>query len=643
MPPDTEAAADPVAELRALRRAGLRTAVPRVRALLRRVPDALGLESAGTLLNGAAAREQLASSGELTPQRIAVLGSSTLDTLPPLLTAASVREGLLPETRLAGFNQWRFEILSGAPALKDLEPRITALLLDDTAVFEEVADPLDPAETEARCAAFPEVLAQWVRAAQDVLGGLTVLSTLPLAPLRRDRVVDYAGKARLEAAWHRMNAEILALAGVLPSTVVLSHEALAARAGPVFGPGRMRHIAGHVHSPEYLAAYADELVRVARADLGRAAKCLVLDLDNTLWGGVVGDDGVAGLRLGGAYPGSAHRELQELAKDFMRQGVMLAVASKNDESIAHEAVATHPDMVLGADSFVAFHAHWGPKPDSVRQLTDDLNIGADALVFVDDSPVERGLMRRELPAVATVELPRDPAGYAAHLAARGDFTVLRLTEEDRGRTGLYRARSGRARLSRTSTDLESYLRALESRLLVEPAGPLNTPRIVQLFGKTNQFNLTGVRYGEQDLARRIADGTCACFGVRLTDRFGDNGLIAALVLAEEPDGAWSIENLVLSCRVFARRVEETVVGLVLRAARRHGAPAVTARFVPSAKNTAFAGFYPALGFAPTDAESAGEDSGATRYRRPLTELPDLPGSLGGTDEAEGVFHVRHVR
>ncbi|MER5435290.1 HAD-IIIC family phosphatase [Streptomyces sp. NPDC002588] len=627
-------AADPLKELRSLKRAGLRTAVPRVRALLRGIPDALGLESAGALLSGAGAREQLGASGLLVQQRIAVLGSSTLDTLAPLLTAVLVREGLLPETRLAGYNQWRFEVLSGAPALKDLEPQIVALLLDDTAVFEEVTDPLDITQIEERCAAFPATLAQWVRSSREVLGGLTVLTTVPLAPLRRDRIVDYAAKARLEAAWHRMNAGILALAEESPSTVVLSHEAPAARAGSVFGGPRMRHIAAHVFSPEFLAEYAQELARVARAEMGRAAKCLVLDLDNTLWGGVVGDDGVGALRLGGAYPGSAHQELQALARDFMRQGVMLAVASKNDEATAREAVATHPEMVLGPDAFVAFHAHWGPKPDSVRQLTADLNIGADALVFVDDNPVERGLMREAQPAVATVELPRDPAEYAAHLAARGDFNLLRLTEEDRGRTDLYRARARRAVLAESSTDLESYLAALEPRLSVEPAGPLNTARISQLFGKTNQFNLTGIRYAEAEVARRLADGSGRFLGARLTDRFGDNGLIAALALGTEADGSWTIENFVLSCRVFSRRVEDTLVGLVLRAAREHGAPAVTARFSRTAKNTAFAGFYAAQGFAVV-----GEDSGATLHRHSLTDLPGLPRYMSVTDE-EGVFDVR---
>ncbi len=421
--------------------------------------------------------------------------------------------------------------------------------------------------------------------------------------------------------------------------MVLSHESLAQRAGgPVFGGGRMRHLAAHVHSPEYLLALAEELSRVARADLGRAAKCLVLDLDNTLWGGVLGDDGVGGLKLGGAYPGSAHRELQRLARDYQAQGVLLAVASKNDEDRAREAIATHPEMVLGPESFVAVHAHWEPKPGSVRKLAGDLNLGVDAMVFVDDSKVERGLMRSELPQVATVELPPDPADYAAHLAARGDFLTLRLTEEDRGRTELYRARAARAEAAESATDLTSYLAALDSELTVEPAGPLNTGRIVQLFGKTNQFNLTGLRYGEEELARRAADGSGAFFGARLTDKFGDNGLIAALALAERPDGAWAVENYVLSCRVFARGVEDALLALVLRAARAAGAPAVTGRFVPSPKNTRFAGFYAGQGFAP-DGE-AEPDTGATAWRRPLTDpLPGVPAWIRVPDD-KGAFHVR---
>lgn len=626
----------PLKQLRALKRQGLAGRAREVRALLGQVEDVLDLEAAGSVLGNRVQREQLAEGGEFAPQRIALLGSSTMDSLPHLLTAALVRDGILPEIGMAGFNQWRFQILAGAPELRDLAPRIVACLLDDSAVFEGVADELDIAEIEARCAAFPGELAQWARASRDTLGGLTVLCTVPLSPLRRDRVIDYRNKARLEAAWHRMNAAILDLAAGQPATAVLTHEGIAEHAGTTFGTERMRHVAAHVYAPEFLRAYAEELARVARADLGRAGKCLVLDLDNTLWGGVVGDDGVGALRLGGAYPGSAHLELQALARDLMKQGVMLSVASKNDDDIAREAVSTHPEMLLDASCFVGFHANWNPKPDNVRELAAELNIGLDAMVFVDDNPVERGLMRELLPQVTTVELPPDPAGYAARVAARGDFNLLKVTEEDRDRTRMYQARAQRAELESTAGSLEDYLGELDSRLTVEPAGPLNTARIVQLFGKTNQFNLTGIRYSEEEVARRGAEGTGAFFAARLTDRFGDNGLIAALALGEGDDGAWTIHNFVLSCRVFSRNVEDAIVGLVLRSARAHGARAVTADFTRTAKNAKFADFYRGLGFAPA---SAADDSPTASFRHDLTAIPELPRWIG-VSEDEGAFRVR---
>ncbi|MDG6109122.1 HAD-IIIC family phosphatase [Dactylosporangium aurantiacum] len=629
-----------VAQLRALKRTGgLGAAAAELRQVLAGLTDPLDLEAAGGLLSGVRAHAQLAAEGGFVPQRVALLGNSTLDALPNLLTATLVRDGLLPQVRLAGFDQWRLEILTGAPNLADLEPRVTACLLDDNAVFERVTDPLDPAQVERGCAAFPADLAAWAAACRQALGGLVVLATVPLSGLRRDRYRDYATRARVEAAWERMNAAILDL-GTEQGTVVLSAAAIAARfgtaatggvPGSIFGAERMRHVAGQTFSTAFLAGYAEELARVARADLGRSAKCLVLDLDNTLWGGVVGDDGPGGIKLGGAYPGSAHRELQDLAHDLMRQGVLLTVASKNDDATAREAIDTHPEMVLRGDAFVAFAADWNPKPGNVTAMAQQLNIGSDAMVFLDDNPAERDLMRRAAPQVTTVEVGADPAGYATLLAARGDFALLRVTEEDRGRTAMYRADAQRAELSRTAVDLEQYLVDLGSKLSVERLAPLNAARITQLFGKTNQFNLTGRRYGDDEVRRREHERTAAYFGARLADRFGDHGLIAAVALARSDDGAWEIENMVLSCRVFSRNVEDALVGLILRAALAAGAPAVRGGFVASPKNGKFAGFYPGLGFAPVGGAPG-------RYQHDLRELPTLPRWIQITPDEE-VFHV----
>jgi len=633
----------PLSALRALVRAnagpdGARLAGPALleaQAALRQCADPLDLEAAGALLH----RAGVAPTADLRPERVAVLGSSTLDALPNLLTAVLVRDGIAPSIRAAGFNQWRLEIMGGAPTLGGFEPGLVVCLLDDTAVFERVADPLELGEVETACAAFPVELRRWADACERVLGGLVVLSTIPLSPARRARVISLAGRARLEAAWLRMNAAICDLAGD-GRTVVLSQPADRQPDGrqpgapaAVFASDRMRHVAGHAYTPEYLRGYAEQVATVVRARFGLARKCLVLDLDNTLWGGVVGDEGVAALRLGGAYPGCAHQELQALARDLAAQGVVLAVASKNDDALAREAIATHPEMVLAADSFAAVRANWDPKPGNVAALAAELNLGVDALVFVDDNPAERGLMRHSLPQVRTHELPPDPAAYAASLAAADYFTLLEVTDADRDRGRMYQANSRRAELARTAATVEEYLLELGCELTVGSVGSLEAARAAQLFAKTNQFNLTGVRYPRGEI-EAPAPGR-RFFVARLTDRFGDNGVIAALAVdraaaggpATGPGARWSIDNMVLSCRVFARNVEQAIVGQLLRAAAGAGASAVTAAYAPSARNGAFAEFYPALGFVPDPETEAGPVAGAgapRRFRHDLATLPDLP-------------------
>ncbi|WP_326552096.1 HAD-IIIC family phosphatase [Micromonospora sp. NBC_01813] len=631
----------PLTELRTLIRSGAAGDVEQLRRVLGQLADPLDVEAAGTLLRTGRAAAQLRAG--LTATRIAVLGSATLDPLPALLTAAAAADGIAAEIRTAGFDQWRLEIAAGAPGLADLRPRITALVLDDSAVLAGLTDPVDVDEIAASCAAFPAELASWVTACQQSLGGLTVLCTVPLHPLRRHRLISYAARARLDAAWSRMNAAIADLAAERPGTVVLAASDLAERAGTTFADDRMRHVAAHAYAPGYLLAYARELARVAAADLGLTAKCLVLDLDETLWGGVVGDVGPDGVHVGGGYPGSAHTELQALARDLATQGVLLTLASKNDEQVAVEALTGHPEMLLRPDSFVASRINWEPKPENLRTIADQLDIGLDTLVFVDDNPAERDLMRRFAPQVSTVDLPAEPAGYARRLAARGDFAVLSLTDEDRGRGAMYRATARRRELVRASGSLDDYLAGLQSRLTIGPLEPHNADRISQLFARTNQFNLTGVRYGAAEIADRaaatatVADGRppagTAFFGARLTDRFGDNGLISALALTRRTDGAWSIDNLVLSCRVFGRDVEGAIVGLILRSALAHRATAVYGSYRRTDRNARFAGFYPRLGFQLTD------PSGPVVYRHDLATPTELPGWIEITNDEEP-FDVR---
>ena len=615
----------PLAELRAIRRSGVGPAAYRVRELLGKIDDHLDLEAAGGQLSGDAERESLAAAEGFRSQRIALLGSSNLDMVPNLLTALLVRDGVVPTVSAAGFNQWRFEVMSGGPMLRALDPRLIVCLLDDEAVFGSVTDAIDLGAIETRCAAMAGELGHWIDKCREISGGRVVLCTIPLSPLRLARIIDYRSKARLSAAWAAMNAAILRLAEEKRGVVVLAADMIAQPGNSIFATDRMRHVAGQAFSSDFLCAYSAELARVARADLGLAKKCLVLDLDNTLWGGVLGDVGAAGLELGGAYPGSGHRELQTLARDLMTQGVLLTVCSKNDDAVVRDTIANHPEMALRGSDFSAITANWGPKAENVREQAMALNIGLDALVFVDDHPVERDAMRNFAPQVATVELPDDVASYATTLALRGDFNLLEITEEDRSRASMYRSQSARAEHQAMSLSPEDYLASLDSELIIEPANELNIRRVVQLFAKTNQFNLTGERYSEETV---LGSGK-RFFGARLTDRFGDNGLIAAIALGVADDGSWVIDNFVLSCRVFSRKVEDALISLIVGAAEDCSAPAVVGKFVKTAKNSRFADLYTTFGFVPEDGV----------FRHQYVAVPAFPSVINVANGRE-VFHAQ---
>lgn len=612
----------------------------RTRELLEQLDDPLDLEAVGAMLRSPRASRLLNRQEGLMETRIALLGSSTLDSLPNLLTATAVRRGILPEIRTAGFNQWQLEVMAGAPSLADFQPRLTACLLDDTAVLDGVTDATDVAELTDRCAQFTATVEAWLSQCRATVGGLIVLTTIGLTPLRWRRLRSFAARAAFESAWLRMNADIAAMAS--RDTVVLSGWSLSSSVDATFAADRMRHLASHAYAPEFLAAYAEELVRVAAADLGRASKCLVLDLDDTLWGGVVGECGTAGLRLAGGYPGAAHTELQELARDLSRQGVLLTLCSKNEEAVAQRALAEHPEMVLRPDAFAATRINWDSKPGNVQAIADELNLGLDAMVFVDDNPAERDQMRLFAPQVRTVPLPADPAGYARVLAGRDDFAVLSVTDDDRGRTAQYRAEAARRELVRTSASFDEYLTSLASRLTVEPLAPFNADRIQQLFAKTNQFNLTGIRYGVDEIADALTAATDPpegapqagesmrrFYGAKLVDRYGDHGLIAALGIVVTPGRSWEIENFVLSCRVFGRSVEDALVALILRGAADQGVSLVQASFQATARNQRFADFYLRVGFS---------EATSGRYRHDLATLPEPPEWIDVSDNQE-VFRV----
>ena len=368
-------------------------------------------------------------------------------------------------------------------------------------------------------------------------------------------------------------------------------------------------------APQAAPLYGDLVARILAAQRGLSKKCLVLDLDNTLWGGVIGDDGLDGIVLGeGSAAGEAHLALQHYAKQLKERGVILAVCSKNDAKIAEAAFRDHPEMVLRRSDIAAFQANWDDKAQNLKAIAARLNIGIDSLVFVDDNPIERARVRQSLPMVAVPELPDDPAHYVRCLADAGYFEAVAFTAEDRDRAQQYAANAEREALLGSAESMDDVPpRAQDDRVVYGPFTAVDHARVVQLINKTNQFNTTTRRYAGEEVARIMEEPEAVTLQFRLLDRVGDNGLVSTMILRPTPDDedVLEIENWVMSCRVFGRELEFEAMNIAVEAARERGARALVANYIPTAKNDVISKLYPSLGF--TEVDHPAPAKGATRW------------------------------
>jgi FkbH-like protein len=365
-------------------------------------------------------------------------------------------------------------------------------------------------------------------------------------------------------------------------------------------------------APQAAPRYGELIARLISAQRGKSRKCLVLDLDNTLWGGVVGDVGTAGIILGeGSAQGEAHLAVQRYARLLKDRGVILAVCSKNDHALAEAAFREHPEMVLRRTDIATFVANWNDKVENLRNIAERLNIGLDSMVFIDDNPVERARVREALPMVAVPELPDDPALYVRCIAEAGYFEAVSFTADDLRRGEQYAANAEREALLGVSQSIDDFLRGLEMSVIYGPIGLVDLARATQLINKTNQFNTTTRRYSADEVARFAAAPENITLQFRLIDRFGDNGLVSVMILlpSDEP-GVLDVDTWVMSCRVFGRQLENEAMSIAVEAARGRGIRVLRADYVPTERNGVVSGLFKSLGYA---AASGTEASGASRW------------------------------
>ncbi len=540
-----------------------------------------------------------------TPVRLALLSSATIEHLLPSLRVAGTQRGLVFDVFGGGYGQYRRELLDPASALHTFRPEVIVLSL--TARPSIGAIPITASEAEVEQAIGQQVgdLQSLWAAARERFGAVVIQQTFldVFEPVfgSFDRLVP-AAPARVVARLNDHIAWAAAQAGVL----LLDVAQASARDGIDAWYDGARWLQGKMEvAPQAAPRFGQLLARVVSAQRGRSRKCLVMDLDNTLWGGVVGDVGVDGLVLGeGSAGGEAFLDLQRYVKRLKERGVILAVCSKNDPVIAAKAFAEHPEMLLKPGDIAAFVANWNDKAANLRAISEQLNIGLDSLVFVDDNPAERARVREALPMVAVPELPADAAQYVRCIANGGYFEAVAFTADDAQRAVQYAANAQREALRGQAQSMDEFLRGLQMTVTFGPVQPVDLARTTQLINKTNQFNTTGRRYSAEEVTRMAADPAYVVLQFRLADRLGDNGLVSVLILrpAGRDASAMEIDTWVMSCRVFGRQLEDEVMNIVVESVRARGVQTLRARYVPTDRNRVIANLFPQLGFDRLPAE-----------------------------------------
>ncbi|WP_394618991.1 HAD-IIIC family phosphatase [Lentzea sp. JNUCC 0626] len=556
---------------------------------LRHLTDVPALLEAGRLL-GKVPADLL---GELKPLKVAVTGTFTASGVAPLLRIALLGKGIAPEIHVSGFDQLAVDLSSPSSPLAEFGPQVTLCLLHDDwfvpAEWDDV-EVLDSA-VRSRWSMFDNL----VGAFTERSGSAVLVHTVPLSPVEMRGVVAFDGRAALGRTWRDLNSDLLGMALRRDRVHALDLEAYLVDAPVRLRDERLYRFASAAWTPEVEQVYATEAANFCRAFLGLAKKVLVLDLDNTLWGGVVGDDGPSGIQIGSMYPGNAFREMQRRAVQLRKQGVVLALASKNEATIVDEVLETHPDLVIRPADIAARAVNWQPKDHNIRGLAGQLNLGLDSFVFADDSTFETQLVRGSIPEVTVVHLDGDPADHVTALQRNGSFDVLTTTATDRERTALYKARAERTEFADSFSSVQDYLRSLDIVVTVREADEFSLPRLVQLGQRTNQFNMTGTSHAEVRTREMAASSDHLVLVFEVADRFGAEGIVGGVWVSKHDD-RWLVENFVMSCRVFTRGVEHTVVQHIADRALSSGVSRLEADFTATARNKAAAAFYPDAGF-----------------------------------------------
>jgi len=555
------------------------------------------------------ARSEGKSLDPLAPFRLAVLSNSTIDMIVPALVASAARRGIALEVIQPSYDQVAQEALTPDSKVNSSKPDAVLLALDYRALPLKLSlgDPDASAATVQGAFGYLQALRDGIK---NNSNAVCIFQTFAAPVESLFGSLDRALPGTLRSLIDGINRELAEY--VLGSgDVLLDVAGLAETVGLAnWHDTQLWNMGKFSFSDELIPLYADHVGRKVAAIRGKSGKVLVLDLDNTVWGGVIGDDGLEGIKIAqGDATGEAHLAVQRLALDLRQRGIVLAVSSKNTDEVARTPFEKHPEMLLKLDHIAVFQANWNDKATNIQAIAEELSLGLDSMVFLDDNPVERGLVRKLLPQVAVPELPEGPAYYVRTLTAGGYFEAVTFATEDLKRAGFYQDNAKRASLQKQVGGVDAYLASLDMTITFQPFDATGRARIVQLINKSNQYNLTTRRYTDPEVTAAENDSEVFTLQVRLADIFGDNGMISVIICRPGGDGIWDIDTWLMSCRVLGRKVEHMVLREILGHAKAAGIQKITGSYRPTDRNKLVIDHYAKLGFT----KIAEEETGLTQW------------------------------
>jgi len=418
-------------------------------------------------------------------------------------------------------------------------------------------------------------------------------------------VLDYQDHSKQVNTIRKINFDLLDIVSKYTSTYIVDIDMLKSTIGYLnFIDNRYWNIAKAPYTREAFKIIAKEYIKFIRILKGKNKKCLVLDCDNALWGGIIGEDGINKIKIGKTHPGSAYLEFQQAILNLYNRGILLAICSKNNVQDVLEVLEEHPDMILRKKHFVSMRINWNDKVSNLRGIAKELNIGLDSIVLIDDSEFEINLVKKLLPEVEAVQLPKDPSSYRDLLNSSGLFDTLTFSEEDWMRNEMYRAEISRREAELQVTTLDDYYKYLEMVVTIKNADEFSIPRISQLTQKTNQFNLTTKRYAESEIKKLAESKDTDVRYLHLKDRFGDSGIVGVVILKEQGKEAF-IDTFLLSCRVIGRGIEEAFLKDCVNIAKKRGCESIIGIYIPTKKNGQVEDFYKNHSFSHIEKNSNG--------------------------------------